>query len=333
MSRHWMRYRLGMALLGAAAALSGCAETQLLSQAAKRVGGEPAAAPGGYKIGKPYEVAGVWYYPAEDWSYDETGIASWYGPGFHGKATANGETYDQNALTAAHKTLPLPSYVQVTNLENGRSIQVKVNDRGPFVNGRIIDLSRRSAQLLGVDGPGTAKVRVQILADKSLEAKRLLTGGAMVAKGETPITVDKLPKASVAAEELAPPPGGKAKPGQGGTEVAGRAPPPAASGGAKPAAPPPAFVPAPDAKVVQKQVPLSSNIYIQVGAFSRHDNAVRAQANLAHAGPIKVTSVTAANGTEMFRVRVGPLASVNNADETLERIIRSGFPDARITID
>src|SRR5690606_16715705 len=106
---------------------------------------------------------GVWYYPKEDWEYRETGIASWYGPGFHGRKTANGETYNQMDLTAAHPTLPMPVMVQVTNLENGRSIKVRVNDRGPFANGRIIDLSKRSAQLLGMEQKGTAKVLVEIL--------------------------------------------------------------------------------------------------------------------------------------------------------------------------
>ncbi|HZB93752.1 MAG TPA: septal ring lytic transglycosylase RlpA family protein, partial [Stellaceae bacterium] len=104
---------------------------------------------GTYKVGQPYEVSGVWYYPAVDWNYDETGIASWYGKEFHGRSTANGEIFDLNALTAAHPTLPMPSIVQVTNLENGRSIELRVNDRGPYVNGRIIDVSRRAAQLLG----------------------------------------------------------------------------------------------------------------------------------------------------------------------------------------
>jgi rare lipoprotein A len=113
------------------------------------------------KIGKPYTVLGATYYPADDTRYDEQGIASWYGPGFHALATANGERYDQDGITAAHKTLPMPSYVEVENLDNGRRLTVRVNDRGPFVAGRIIDLSRRSAQLLGVDRPGTARVRVR----------------------------------------------------------------------------------------------------------------------------------------------------------------------------
>src|SRR5690242_12256883 len=117
-----------------------------------------------YKVGQPYQIDGTWYYPAEDFNYDETGIASWYGEAFHAKVTANGEVFDLNALTAAHKTLPMPCIVQVTNLENGRSIELRVNDRGPFVRGRIIDVSRRAAQLLGFEGQGTTKVRVQVLA-------------------------------------------------------------------------------------------------------------------------------------------------------------------------
>lgn len=115
------------------------------------------------KVGNPYKVAGVWYYPKEDPHYDEVGYASWYGPDFHGKATANGERYNMNSLTAAHKTLPLPTFVKVTNLENGRSIVLRVNDRGPFVKSRIIDVSRRGAQLLGFDKQGVTKVRVQAL--------------------------------------------------------------------------------------------------------------------------------------------------------------------------
>lgn len=113
------------------------------------------------KIGKPYQVAGITYYPADDRDYREEGIASWYGPGFHAASTANGETYDQDGITAAHRTLPMPSWVEVENLDNGRRLTVRINDRGPFVGGRIIDLSRKSAQLLGVDRAGTARVRLR----------------------------------------------------------------------------------------------------------------------------------------------------------------------------
>lgn len=118
---------------------------------------------GYYKVGAPYEIDGKWYYPKEQPDYDAYGIASWYGPDFHGKVTANGDTFDQNALTAAHNTLPLPSMVRVTNLENKKTLIVMVNDRGPFSKGRIIDLSKRSAEILGFKHKGTARVRVQYL--------------------------------------------------------------------------------------------------------------------------------------------------------------------------
>ena len=101
-----------------------------------------------YKVGSKYEVKGKFYFPKKDMLYSKTGIASWYGPKFHGKLTANGEIYNQNELTAAHKTLPLPSAVRVTNLENNKSLNLRINDRGPFVNDRIIDLSSKAADLL-----------------------------------------------------------------------------------------------------------------------------------------------------------------------------------------
>jgi rare lipoprotein A len=141
--------------------LAGCASPpQLASQ--------PSA--GYYRIGGPYKTNGVWYFPAVDYDYDRTGVASWYGEQFDGRLTANGEIFDLNELTAAHTTLPMPSVVQVTNLENGRSLQLRVNDRGPFVDGRLIDVSRRAAQLLGFEGQGTTLVRVKVLKDESIVA-------------------------------------------------------------------------------------------------------------------------------------------------------------------
>ena len=139
----------GVSLLLAWLILAGCAEMQFVVHSAKRITGEKVPEEPGYKVGNPYQIQGLWYYPAENYEYDKTGIASWYGSPFHGKRTANGETFDMNALTAAHKTLQLPSRVRVVNLRNGRAITVRVNDRGPFVRGRIIDLSRRAAQLRG----------------------------------------------------------------------------------------------------------------------------------------------------------------------------------------
>lgn len=142
-----------------------------------------------YKIGAPYTIKGITYYPHVDYAYDQTGIASWYGEAFDGQYTANGEVFDLNEITAAHNTLPLPSIVEVINLQTNRALRVRVNDRGPFVNGRIIDVSRRVAQLLGFERSGTAMVRVRVLKDESLQAQAaaaqgLISNGSAFAAGE-----------------------------------------------------------------------------------------------------------------------------------------------------
>ncbi|MFP4536732.1 MAG: septal ring lytic transglycosylase RlpA family protein [Dichotomicrobium sp.] len=132
--------------------------------------GEPVPKGGGVrKVGTPYKAAGQTVVPREDPDYDRAGIASWYGTMFHGRQTANGEIYDMDALTAAHPTLPLPSYVKVTHLENGRSLVLRVNDRGPFARNRIIDLSRRAARLLRIRKNGTGPVRVTYLKPAPLD--------------------------------------------------------------------------------------------------------------------------------------------------------------------
>ena len=134
--------------------------------------GKPLRKGGGrYHVGKPYKIAGNWYYPKTDLHYDRVGTASWYGQAFHGRLTANGEIYDMNSLTAAHPTMPLPSYARVTNLDNDRSVIVRVNDRGPFARNRLIDLSKRTAQLLEFDRSGTAKVRVEYIDKARLDGQ------------------------------------------------------------------------------------------------------------------------------------------------------------------
>ena len=158
-------------------ALAGCSEVKLALHVVKKLSLEtqeteplpPSAEEEGYKLGEPYEIDHVWYFPSYDSNYDRTGIASWYGHPFHGRPTANGERYDMNDVTAAHPTLPLPSRVRVTNLENGRQLVVRVNDRGPFIDGRLIDLSRRAAQLLGFYRKGLAEVRVEYLGLDHIE--------------------------------------------------------------------------------------------------------------------------------------------------------------------
>lgn len=132
--------------------------------------GEPVPKGGGtYRIGKPYTVAGRVYVPEEDPDYRAEGMASWYGDDFHGRLTANGEVFDMTSLTAAHPTLPIPSYARVTNLRNGKSLIVRVNDRGPYHGNRLIDVSNKAAELLDFKSNGVAKVRVEYVGRAPLE--------------------------------------------------------------------------------------------------------------------------------------------------------------------
>lgn len=160
-----------LCLMALAVAGASCARGERATQARKTsvpasprvvAFGQPVPKGGGtYKLGAPYEVDGRRYTPQDDPDYNRTGIASYYGEAFHGRRTANGEVFDMGALTAAHQTLPLPSYVHVTNLQNGRTLLLRVNDRGPFVNDRIIDLSQAAARHLGLERQGTGLVRVR----------------------------------------------------------------------------------------------------------------------------------------------------------------------------
>ena len=124
---------------------------------------------GQYLVGRPYTVAGHRYYPAENPSYTAVGMASWYGAAFHGRRTANGEVYDMASLSAAHPTMPLPSYARVTNLGNGYSVIVRVNDRGPYHGGRVMDVSSRVADVLDMKAMGTAKVKVEYVGPAPME--------------------------------------------------------------------------------------------------------------------------------------------------------------------
>ena len=132
--------------------------------------GEPVPKGGGtYRVGKPYVVAGKTYVPEEDVNYRAEGMASWYGDDFHGRLTANGEVFDMTSLTAAHPTLPMPSYARVTNMSNGKSLIVRVNDRGPYHGNRLIDVSNKAAELLEFKGNGVARVRVEYVGRAPLE--------------------------------------------------------------------------------------------------------------------------------------------------------------------
>ena len=345
-----MRTTRSFSLLGTVATalvLSGCSSIQLGSHVAKTVGektGVTSSPKGYYKVGDPYQINGVWYYPKVDYDYDETGIASWYGEAFHAKLTANGEIYDMNDLTAAHRTLPLPSLVRVTNLDNGRSMVVRINDRGPYAAGRIIDLSRRSAQLLGMDKAGTAKVRVQILPTESRAIADAMSRGqpepAMVVASADNIATDAVqvrpdtpnasPRASVSVQPLplpnvvavpAPPPPQAAAPAGGVTAEVAKAQAERQVAALQPVQP-----------VVTTVPVVPTEIYIQAGAFSNVNNAVRVSAALASVGRATVAPKQIRNQV-LYRVRFGPFSSVEEADRTLASIIQSGYPDARIVAD
>ena len=318
----WRRHARTVLLLLASSAAVGCAETEFLSSAVKG-----AAGPGdsgqsvqtrGYKIGKPYAIQGVWYYPKVDYEYSETGIASWYGTEFHGRATANGEVFDMNLVTAAHRTLPMPSIVRVTNMNNGRSLLARVNDRGPFAHGRIIDMSRRSAQLLGFEMQGTAPVRVEIVADASRQIAFEAQGGVAGRGEDEPPLPEAAPRGAVVAAELP----ASGKPAESQTAPALR---PAAPGD-RPAVPVAAI-----GEVSTVPVSGSPRMYIQAGAFSQYDNANRTRVTLGRLGDAQISQ--APGGQRLFRVRLGPLPNVALADQQLEAVIAAGFPEARIVID
>jgi rare lipoprotein A len=267
-----------------------------------------------YKVGVPYQINGVWYYPAVDYNYDETGVASWYGEQFDQKYSANGEIFDLNGLTAAHRTLPMPSIVQVTNLSNGRALQLRVNDRGPFARNRVIDVSRRASQLLGFATNGTALVRVKIMREESIQVAELAKRNG----GDARVLVDEAPSvAKVAAAPMIMQP---------------LSLPPAAPISAGPS--PPVVAELPPLPEKMKVVPLASSarIFIQAGAFSVWDNAQKLQARVAPLGSVQVMTASV-RGIEMYRVRLGPLSSVEEADQLLARVVDSGFPEARIVVD
>lgn len=302
---------LALAVMGLV--VTGCSEVQLAAHTAKSVrDNEGTGQIGAYKIGQPYQVSGVWYHPSVDYKYDETGIASWYGPGFHGKRTANGETYDQHDLTAAHPTLPLPSMVRVTNLENGRSLKLRINDRGPFSNNRIIDISKRGAQLLGFEKQGTAKVRVSVLERDSRQL-------AAAAQGKTaseptvqqavyrPEDVEPI-KQQVAAVPVSPV----------STESLGQDSQQREE------------MPEPDG-VVSQQAVGSSDLFIQAGSFTEYSNATRLADRLSTHGDVRI-SPASVDGRDFYRVQIGPVTSVDAADGLLENLISSGYKQSHVVV-
>ncbi|MEC8546599.1 MAG: septal ring lytic transglycosylase RlpA family protein, partial [Pseudomonadota bacterium] len=259
--------------------------------------GRQTAAGGIYKIGTPYQIMGSWYYPRENPNYDEVGIASWYGSKFHGRRTANGEIFDMNLLTAAHPTLPMPVRARVTNLENGKSIIVRINDRGPFAKDREIDLSRKAAEVLGFRDKGTTRVRVQYLGRAPMydSAGRLIRGqepASFIA--EKPRTPDENKRVAAAPVEQVE------KQTLDGRTIAD-APPPIAS----------------------------KRYAVQVGVFSSRFNAERLKRQLDRITPAEVSEAEI-NGETYYRVKVGGANVREDARQTRDMLVSAGHQDAVI---
>ena len=233
------------------------------------------------RYGNPpfYEVFGQRYYVMDSGDgHVERGVASWYGEKFHGRRTSSGETYDMYAMTAAHKTLPLPVYARVTNLQNGRSVVVRINDRGPFVDNRIVDLSYTAAERLDMIGPGTAFVELEVLDARPAE----------------------MPAPAAAVQAAAP----------------AAAPRDATA----PAAPAPADP--------------NGHMFVQAGAFSRRDNAELLAHRLREGGLADVRVADGRAGDQMlYRVRIGPVGSVDYFDRTMNRLTDLGIEDAYLATD
>ena len=292
--------------------LASCTEIEFATHTAKKITKSVfEKSKGRYKVGKPYKIQGTWYYPAVNYSYLEKGVASWYGPKFHGKKTANGETFDMNAVSAAHRTLPMPSIVRVTNLNNGRSLKLKVNDRGPFAKNRIIDLSRRAAQLLGFEREGTALVRVEIVADESLRFALL----AQKQIKSYPATVPQ--KIKVVSLSGTP---HSAQPLKIGNDKEPR-------NTIKSVRKPPFR-----AKVEMLPIKAVKKIYVQAGAFVYPELAEKMRKLLAPVGQTRVIEAVIGK-RKYFRVQVGPAGSVSEGDKLLDLVIASGYPKARLVVD
>ena len=272
---------------------------------------------GVYKVGVPYQIGDTWYYPSEQPDYDETGIASWYGPTFYGHATANGERFEAGALTAAHRTLPMPVNVRVTNLDNGKSLIVRVNDRGPFAKGRIIDLSERAAALLGYKEQGTARVRVTFVSRADVNG-----GSSFPSEGPPEIAsaVQAAPTGRIASTDLDPVPGTSVAPPIRTGDLPA---PPVRTADAAAAAQPTGIV-------TTVPVPAATHLYVQAGAFSSYPNAVRLQTRLG--GAVHISTIVQ-NGQKLYRLRLGPFDELGDADQALARLSGLGSNDARIVVD
>ena len=274
-----------------------------------------------YKIGNPYEIKNIWYYPKRDITYEETGIASWYGKEFHGKLTANGEIFNKDIISAAHKTLPMPSMVRVTNLDNGNVLNVRINDRGPYIHGRIIDLSEKAADLLGFKDIGIARVKVKILVEKSLwlerSAKEGKFPGSEAATNKSikfpNINSASRPKVSIintVTESNSSKLTKKSEIKTSFTEIL------ASSRQGN----------------LRKVEPQETKIWVQVGAFASTLNANKVVSKISHIYDTNITTIEL-KGRILHRVRLGPTQEIEKADEILTKVFQLGYNGSKIIVE
>lgn len=253
---------------------------------------------GVYKVGIPYRINGQWYVPREEPSYDRRGIASWYGTDFHGRKTANGEVYDMDALSAAHPTLPMPSYAYVTNIANGRTVLVRINDRGPYAYNRIIDLSRRTAHVLDIAERGTSEVRVRYAGPAPLDGN------------------DRREWAFLSQQSWYRP------------AVADLRRPPQRSVVMRPTSTrldTGSIVPAPKSTVGTEQ-----RLYVDLGVFASRDLAADQQRRFGDTHPVRLEPVLSA-GKLAWRAKLGPFRERRTADAVFKAALAAGSISARMT--
>jgi rare lipoprotein A len=288
----------GLALIGVFF-VAACGSIPIIGSGEEVSDGRRASAGGIYKIGTPYQIEGEWYYPQEDAAYVSSGVASWYGPKFHGRRTANGEIFNMNLLTAAHPTLPMPVRVRVTNLENDRSIIVRVNDRGPFKKNREIDLSRRAAEVLGFVEKGTTRVRVEYLGRAPLYDK----SGRRIFGVEEETFITKKPITPADQRQVAAAPIEKVA-----THNLDGGPVSASS----------------------QAVPSKSLYTVQLGVFSSLDSAKAIAAQVSNMGQSEIIAIER-DGRPLYRVVVGGANIRTMMEALVARLEAAGYADAFIT--
>lgn len=321
--RIWRLVRLHGLFVLAALSLAACA-TPKYDVGRPTIGARNSAPRAGDMIGpngkplrgteKPYQINGVWYYPKEDRDYNVVGIGSWYGEQFHNRRTANGEVFDMDIPSAAHKTLPLPSLVEVTNLDNGRRMIVRVNDRGPFVGDRVIDLSKAAAEELGYRRQGVAKVRVKYIGPAP---KSVFDPPRQYAQA----TVRPVPPIRSFADIQEP---------QQRVQVLPAKPDPEWSPAAAPVISAPPINPPDPVRSTPITAPTAnSGFRIQAAAFASRENAEKAVQQLALAGSARIEPLERASGT-LYRVVVAAGDDESEARSLRQRVEALGYSGATV---